>query len=803
MFDLIIFDEAHHQPAQAWSAILDAIPSRAVLLTATPTRRDGKPLRGEIIYAYPLSRAIADGVYAPISFVSVECPEGADPDRALAAAAAERLRQPTHRDAGSRLLVRAGSQAEARALIPIYEEVGLRIGEVLADTAQTAVRRLIGQVRDGEMHGFVSVGALIEGFDFPSLKVATYHRPHRSLAPTIQFVGRLSRATPSNVRGELLAIPSQVEGETRELYVQDRDWAELMPEIIDAAQITERRIRNYVAAATVTGPLDVPPRALQPPRSARIYRLPMGIAPGLDVDPSRLGRADVTFRFYDAFTNLIAFVTHRIVGQRWAETPLLEVSEFALHVATWVEESRALFVSTESPYALDELLKLFGVAEEARHLSADDLVRLVYAANPGTYFSIGLRATSARRARGASYDMTAGPAVQTALDYADEAHSMLGHLMAKPHDGGRGTLGFSMAKSKLWEPENTRSLLEFRDWAVERAHELDRPAAGTSLPHLNVRLGERFEAFTDEIVGVSLDPSLVVGSLVLYRQGQAVLTGDIEVQARRVASTEVKLAILVLGEVVWRGEQSPTGHINELANDSVEFLEVSTGELIAVARGLRDSPSTLYLADGSTIAGDTRLPQRESIGPLPAKMLASDPWDHIDITKEIGLTGSVQARTKELAAADAEIVVTDHGSGELADFISLQRVDGGIRLKVYHCKGAHGPAPGRRVIDLYDVMGQVTKSLTWTVARAQLRRELLRRFADRNAFQVVHGTSELFGKIVDELTPSTVAEIEIIAVQPGVSVSDVPGWRAGAALLHAAYGWCRSEETTFRLLASP
>ena len=194
MFDLVIFDEAHHLPARVWTAILESVGAPAVLLTATPTRRDGLPLPGELVYAYPLSQAIEDGVYAPVRFISVSLAEGADPDETLAAAAAERLASREHREAESRLLVRTGTQAEARRLVDVYSGVGLRLGLVLGDTAPRTVRRILRQVGAGEMHGFVAVGAMIEGFDFPRLKVAAYHQPHRSLAPTIQFL-RLSESS--------------------------------------------------------------------------------------------------------------------------------------------------------------------------------------------------------------------------------------------------------------------------------------------------------------------------------------------------------------------------------------------------------------------------------------------------------------------------------------------------------------------------------------------------------------------------------------------------------------------------------
>src|SRR5579884_2735265 len=166
MFDLVIFDEAHHLPARVWTAILEAVGAPAVLLTATPTRRDGLPLPGELVYTYPLATAIEDGVYAPVSFVPVSLPEGADPDTTLAAAAAERLATTEHREAESRLLVRAGTRAEARRLIDVYAAVGLKLGLVLGDTAPSTVRRILRDVGAGDMQGFVAVGAMIEGFDF-------------------------------------------------------------------------------------------------------------------------------------------------------------------------------------------------------------------------------------------------------------------------------------------------------------------------------------------------------------------------------------------------------------------------------------------------------------------------------------------------------------------------------------------------------------------------------------------------------------------------------------------------------------
>jgi superfamily II DNA or RNA helicase len=804
LFDLIIFDEAHHLPAKVWTAILDATDAAAVLLTATPTRRDGKPLPGEIIYTYPLSQAIADEVYAPVRFIPVACGKDEDADSALAHAAAARLANPDHQQAGSKLLVRTGTQAQARGLVEVYAGVGLDLGLVLADTSPKAVRRILSEVSDGRKQGFVAVGALIEGFDFPALKIAAYHHPHRSLAPTLQFVGRLSRTSPEGIRGELLAIPEQVEGETRELYRQKRDWAELMPEIVDAAAQAERQIRRYVSGAQRTGPLQLPPRALTPPRSARIYRLADGVTPMLDVEPDRIGWADVVFRFYDQPTALVAFVTHRVVKQRWAQTSMLDVEQFELHLATWVSQHNVLFVSTESPPALDDLLKEFQVAHSIRHLRATDLVRLVYAADPGSYFSVGLRAAQARRAQGATYDMTAGPAVEGALNYANRASTTLGHVMARPKSGSRGTVGFSVAKSKLWEPNAAESLYEYRQWAQERAEELSRPAPGVGLPNLDVQLGEPVDSFDAEVLSASPDATLYTGEQVLLLDGARLEPADIDLIARREDEDTLELVITVSDTPVWRGVQTPWGNISEIENKGLSAVIAATGEIVEPARALRDAPPSIYFADGAMVVGDVLLSAREDVGPLATEILISDDWDGIDITCEIGERGTVQARTAELAALDADWAATDHGSRELADFISLSLTGPDARIRFYHCKGSGGSKPGRRLDDLYEVLSQAVKTVPWTIARGALWPELQRRLALRNAFRVTHGDEQALKERLDSVAAGAhrQMQIEMIAVQPGVSIGDLANWPAGRALVHAASGWCSSEAVSFRLLGS-
>ena len=61
-FDLIMFDEGHHNVAESWQQLRTSFPGAKIInLSATPARADGQVMEGKIIYSFPVARAIAEG----------------------------------------------------------------------------------------------------------------------------------------------------------------------------------------------------------------------------------------------------------------------------------------------------------------------------------------------------------------------------------------------------------------------------------------------------------------------------------------------------------------------------------------------------------------------------------------------------------------------------------------------------------------------------------------------------------------------------------------------------------------------
>jgi superfamily II DNA or RNA helicase len=240
-FDLILVDEAHHNTAASWQQVKQRFPNaRIVNFSATPTRADGQLMEGEIIYSFPVLRAIEAGyvkrlrakMLRPTELRYVDRSDGQEriigPDevRALGEADADfrrgivmsdetlgsivdqsiaelrRLRQET----GEQRLKIIASALNLDHCIQITEAFrarGMRAAYVHSREAQ-ANERVFQQLDNHELDAIVQARMLGEGFDHPYLAVAMVGSIFANLSPFVQFVGRIMRAVEQNAPGHLL-----------------------------------------------------------------------------------------------------------------------------------------------------------------------------------------------------------------------------------------------------------------------------------------------------------------------------------------------------------------------------------------------------------------------------------------------------------------------------------------------------------------------------------------------------------------------------------------------------------------------
>lgn len=778
LFDLVAVDEAHHVPAPSWAGLLSAFPdARVALFTATPFRRDRQSLPGLIAYNFPLRDAIRDGIYEPINFVPVAVPPAtpeSDFDRLLAKRAAGRLKDPVHRKGSSRLLIRTDSIEHADALPAVYAQVGLKVQAIHSNQSARTVAGVLKRLREGDLDGVVSVGLLGEGYDYPALKIAVYHRPHKSLAPTLQFVGRIARVQKeTKAPAELIAIPEAVEAETRQLYAEDASWADLIPALTQAAIAEEQEKRAYVAALPPVPLEEFSLHGVRVREQAFVFELANPAEFKLDLQLNRLGQGNVIYSEGDQAGELLVVITEHLVRPEWLRTDALDHLEHELHVVVADRERELLYVNTSSPATCSEILKALGQGK-ARRLSPQDLIRILWGARVESYSSVGMRSARPPGGRQASYRTVAGTGANEAVMPVESAGYAAGHLIGRGRDANEQYkwLGVSIGKAKLWSTDSV-DLLNFKRWCgTIGSYRATRPPSAYA-PALALTIPERLVGFPDAgAVATLLLPALIGGdAFIELPNGELIDLALPEMTAERLSERIVRLSVAYEGEI-WRCDMRSDGLIAPRGPDPRIVLQSNPHVQQTLSQVLTVVPPTIYFSDGSSTHRDTLVRLPRVMTPLPASQLVSWDWGAANIREEkMGSGTSVQDHT--LAWTDANlhqaIVIHDDGSGEISDIIAVEQLDR-VRLHLFHCKKSSESAPGHRVDDLYELVGQAARSMRWTHPRV-LWPALTKRLKERALTRLVRGDLDATTESLTALaTDPPLTDVVVYLVQPGLRI---------------------------------
>lgn len=235
-FDLILFDEGHHSVAASWQALKDAFPeARIVNFSATPVRADGQIMAGEVIYSYPIFKAIEagfvkslkaiqlnpstlkyvrrqDGAEIEVSLDEVRRlgEEDADFRRSIVTSAStldtivdasirelDRMRTATG-EGRLKVIASALNYAHCQQIVQAYRARGRRAEYVHSREDAQANARILQKLDNHELDVIVQVRKLGEGFDHPYLAVAAVLSIFSNLSPFVQFVGRIMRVITQN-----------------------------------------------------------------------------------------------------------------------------------------------------------------------------------------------------------------------------------------------------------------------------------------------------------------------------------------------------------------------------------------------------------------------------------------------------------------------------------------------------------------------------------------------------------------------------------------------------------------------------
>ena len=301
-FDMVIIDEAHHSAAESWKKVVERFSRAKVIhMTATPFRSDRQELDGELVYRYPFRSATLKGYIKRIkaSYVAPSEIELSFADErgrkytldevfklkesdwfskgvALAPlcnqhivdASLEKLEELRQTGTRHQLIAVAISINHARDIRKLYSERGYTADLIHSQQDFEEQQKVLASLKNGTLDCIIQVQMLGEGFDHPQLSVAAIFRPFRSLAPYIQFVGRVLRVVvqndpthPDNVGHVVTHLGMNLDQRLKEFKQFENDdqafWEKVIggdePEIPSAVQLGDARLLAAESPVIVNG----------------------------------------------------------------------------------------------------------------------------------------------------------------------------------------------------------------------------------------------------------------------------------------------------------------------------------------------------------------------------------------------------------------------------------------------------------------------------------------------------------------------------------------------------------------------
>ncbi|MBD3330139.1 hypothetical protein GF354_01255 [Candidatus Peregrinibacteria bacterium] len=199
-------------------------------MTATPFRSDKQEIDGDLIYRYPFKRATLSGYIkhvkawyvAPseLTFTAKGETKTYNLDEVLKMKekdwfskgialseicnqsivdnSLEKLEELRQTGTHHQLIAVACQVDHAKNIRSLYEARGYKADVIYSEMDEDKKDNVMRRLKSGELDCIVQVQMLGEGFDHPKLSVAAIFRPFRTLAPYIQFVGRILRVVVQN-----------------------------------------------------------------------------------------------------------------------------------------------------------------------------------------------------------------------------------------------------------------------------------------------------------------------------------------------------------------------------------------------------------------------------------------------------------------------------------------------------------------------------------------------------------------------------------------------------------------------------
>lgn len=783
LFDLVIVDEAHHSPAATWARALAHLSSaKQILLTATPFRRDARQLPGRIVFTYDVKRAYEDGVFGELTFRPATPSTGASIDEAIARETEAQFLEDREKGLEHLVMVRVDGIDRGHQLEAVYKKTCLRLKFVSGRSSLTTVKKVNAELRKGELDGIICVNMFGEGFDLPRLKIAALHSPHKSLAVTLQFIGRFARTTDNKIgRATFVAFPEEQRAEIQELWTTSAIWPEIVHNI-SSIRIERERIAQEVydtfeqPFASEMG--DLPLNLIRPYFHAKIFHAGKEI--DLNKRPIPQKHRRLAFSTFSSEVSTLVLIEQYVAQPKWLSETKFEDGIYHLSILHWNSKRGYIFIGAtdKSVSNYDRLLSLIGESG-ARELSSARINRALNGIDGLTFFNLGMRRKQFG-GRAESYRILAGPSADIVISELDGQSYNRGHSFGKGRRNGADvTIGISTS-SKIWS-NYVGQIPDYVDWCADLAERLsasDAKPTGSGLDRLSA--GQPITKFPTSPVLSFFDPQSYISVPRVFPDeglGREIgLLTDFDISVLECSESDAHLRISnadLSWDCVLRLSAYPA--VVPFDEGEVEPFVGRADEAIPMSEYLSEYIPLLLLENFDVVEHGSVFEAAREGSALDRTSIQEIDWHSAKVNIEMEKPPGYAIKAKSifcwmddyLDRKSCSFVFNDDGAGEVADFITLERIADENWVSLYHCKASGDSHAGSRLDDLYDVCGQAIRSGIWLPAR-RLVEQLQHRMTRPSIIGVQRGDFEEFRTAFATNERQKLRFANII-VQPGLS----------------------------------
>ncbi|MCC6836673.1 MAG: DEAD/DEAH box helicase family protein [Cytophagales bacterium] len=813
LFDLILVDEAHHSPAKTWQGLLDYFSkAKKILFTATPFRRDRREVPGKLIYNYPLSRAKEDRVFGQVGYIAVNPATGESQDLAIARATEKVFNEDRAAGLDHYVLIRTEKLEHAKQLLKVYQEnTKLNIRKIDSSQTYSYILKTIKALKDKKLDGIICVNMLGEGFDFPNLKIAAIHAHHKSLAVTLQFIGRFTRTNAPNIgTAKFLSTQADITLGKQQLYFEGAIWDELIVSLSEDRVEIEDEAKSVVESFVLNENQEVESEEfnlynINPFFHVKVYRVnDFKIDNVLNVRGQ-----EIIYHFKSEENSMVVFITKEVKKPKWLNSDDLINTKHFIFMLYYFEEEGLLFLhsSIRTVQFYDALIDQFTTSYE--RIPKEDINKVLSNLRDIDFFNIGMQNRAADS--GESYKTITGSSAQNAIKKSDGRMYSNGHIYAKAktEDDSSLTIGYSSG-AKLWSNAYLK-VNEFINFCQVFGKKINSNAVvKTNTGFDMLPIGKPVQEFPSDVYSITWDYSTFQDAPILYKcKDDEIISEhqllDFELVLDKSKSTS-KIAFIKLesDKLSLDVSFSFTDHFK--LDEGSEF-EYRIHDL-SLTEYLNEYSLKFFLTDFSIVHHHEWLPTpAEGELHYDGNLITIFDWAgyNIDITREFYDTpaeklanGSRESIHEGLLAylkkTDASIIIYDHGTGEMADYVTLKEVDTAIEIELYHAKKSGGTDEGDRVTDVYDVCGQANKSLIWTTNRQTFLKKLQLRVEGKETSKFIKGN---LSECESMLAKGKILKFTIHVVQPGITKAGLS--EKVSTVLASSHGYIQSNGNNERL----